>query len=113
MALLIKTCALGFVILIPTDYAVYLQLLGGIWIIQTLPAVMIGVFSQWFNSWALLIGWAVGNVAGTLMAVQAHLTPTYPLHIGPYTVPGYTAFYTLLLNLALATALTPVCNALL
>ena len=111
-ALLIKLGALAFVLFVPTDYAVYLQLLGGIWIIQTLPAVMLGAFSRWINDWALLVGWAVGTAAGTLMAVAAHLTPTYPLHVGGYTLPGYTAFYTLALNLALSVALTPLGNAL-
>ena len=41
-------------------YAIQLQLLGGIWIIQTLPAVMLGAYTRWFNRWALLVGWAVG-----------------------------------------------------
>jgi SSS family solute:Na+ symporter len=111
-ALLIKLGALAFVLFVPTDYAIYLQLLGGIWIIQTLPAVMIGAFTRWLNDWALLAGWAVGTAAGTLMAVASHLTPTYPLHIAGYTLPGYTAFYTVILNLALAAALTPLFNAL-
>ena len=112
VALLIKLGALAFVVFVPTDYAIYLQLLGGIWIIQTLPAVMIGAFTRWLNDWALLAGWAVGSGAGTMMAVATHLTPTYPLHLAGYTLPGYTAFYTVILNLALAVALTPVFNAL-
>jgi solute:Na+ symporter, SSS family len=107
-ALLIKLGALAFVVFVPTDYAVYLQLLGGIWIIQTLPAVMFGAFTRWFNPWALLTGWAVGNAAGTLMALAAHLGPTYPLHIGGFTLPGYTALFTVIINLALAVVLTPL-----
>jgi SSS family solute:Na+ symporter len=110
VALLVKVCALAFIIFVPTEYAVYLQLLGGIWIIQTLPSVMLGTFFRWFNDWALLIGWAVGSVTGTIMAVQSHLTPTFPLQLGAYSLPGYTAFYTLVLNLAVAAALTPVLN---
>ena len=31
-----------FILFVPTQYAIQLQLLGGIWIIQTLPAVMLG-----------------------------------------------------------------------
>jgi SSS family solute:Na+ symporter len=112
VALVVKVCALAFIIFVPTEYAVYLQLLGGIWIIQTLPAVMLGTFFRWFNDWALLIGWTVGSATGTLMAVQSHLTPTYPLQLGGFSMPGYTAFYTLLLNLAVAAVLTPACNGL-
>ncbi len=93
-------------------FAIYLQLLGGIWIIQTLPAVMLGVYTRWFNDWALLVGWAVGIIAGTTMAAAVNLTPTYPLALGGYTFPGYTALYTVILNLLVAVVLTPVFNAM-
>jgi len=46
------------------------------------------------------------------MAVVMHCTPTSPLVLGGFTVPGSTALYTVLLNLTCATALTPVCNAM-
>jgi hypothetical protein len=46
------------------------------------------------------------------MAVAAHLTPAYPLTLGGYTLPGYSAFYTVILNLLLAVVLTPLFNAL-
>ncbi|HEY6452607.1 MAG TPA: hypothetical protein VIX87_08410, partial [Steroidobacteraceae bacterium] len=108
VSLIVKLGALVFILFVPTHYAIELQLLGGVWIIQTLPAVMIGAYTRWFNSWALLLGWAAGTLAGTMMAVAVHLTPTYPLSLGGYTFPGYTAFYTLLLNLLVAIVLTPV-----
>jgi SSS family solute:Na+ symporter len=111
VSLVVKFGALVFILFVPTQYAVQLQLLGGIWIIQTLPPVMLGAYTRWFNSWALLIGWAVGTYAGTAMAVATKLTTTYPLHIGSYTFPGYTAVYTLLLNLLVASLLTPIFNA--
>jgi solute:Na+ symporter, SSS family len=112
VSLIVKVGALVFILEVPTQFAIQLQLLGGIWIIQTLPAVLLGAYTRWFNSWALLIGWAVGTAAGTIMAVAAHLTPAYPLTFGGYLFPGYTAFYTLVLNLLLAVVLTPVFNAL-
>ncbi len=112
VSLIVKAGALVFILFVPTQYAIYLQLLGGIWIIQTLPAVMLGAYTRWFNDWALLIGWAVGTAAGTAMAVAAHLSPTYPLAIGGYTFPGYSALYTVILNLLVVLVLTPVFNAL-
>ena len=112
VSLIVKLGALVFIIFIPTKFAIYLQLLGGIWIIQTLPAVMLGVYTRWFNDWALLVGWAVGTIAGTTMAVAVNLTPTYPLVIGGYTFPGYTALYTVILNLLIAVVFTPVFNAM-
>src|SRR6202044_2039048 len=37
VSLVVKAGALVFILFVPTQYAVQLQLLGGIWIIQTLP----------------------------------------------------------------------------
>ncbi|MGA2842544.1 MAG: sodium:solute symporter [Steroidobacteraceae bacterium] len=112
VSLIVKAGALVFILFVPTQYAIQLQLLGGIWIIQTLPAVMLGAYTRWFNSWALLIGWAVGTFAGTEMAVATKLTTTFPLVIGSYTFPGYTAVYTVILNLVVVIVLTPVFNGL-
>jgi solute:Na+ symporter, SSS family len=111
-SLVVKAGALIFILFVPTKFAIYLQLLGGIWIIQTLPALVIGAYTRWFNDWALLVGWAIGTYAGTVMAISQELKPTYPLKLGDWTLPGYTAFYTLILNLAVAALLTLVFNAL-
>lgn len=111
-SLLVKFGALVFIVFVPTQYAVYLQLLGGIWIIQILPAVMLGAYTSWFNGWALLVGWAAGTVVGTAMAVAVNLTPTYALHVAGYVFPGYAAFYTVILNIALVVVLTPLFNGL-
>ncbi|MCK9908681.1 sodium:solute symporter [Microbacteriaceae bacterium K1510] len=111
VSLIVKFGALVFIIFVPSQYAIYLQLLGGILIIQTLPAVMLGVYTRWFNDWALLIGWAIGTAAGTWMFIAANLTPNYSLVIGGFTFPGYTALYTVILNLIVAVVLTPVFNA--
>jgi len=112
VSLIVKAGALLFILFVPTQYAIQLQLLGGIWIIQTLPPVMLGAYTRWFNSWALLLGWAVGTASGTAMAIATKLTTTFPLTVGGYTFPGYTAVYTLALNLVVAVILTPVFNAM-
>ncbi len=111
-SLIVKFGALVFILFVPTQYAIQLQLLGGIWIVQTLPAVMLGAYTRWFNDWALLVGWAAGTLTGTAMAVATNLTPTFPLALGGYTFPGYTAFFTVLLNLAVASVLTPLFDAI-
>jgi SSS family solute:Na+ symporter len=46
------------------------------------------------------------------MAVVVNLTPTYPLALGGYTFPGYTALHNVILNLVLAIVLTPLFNAM-
>jgi solute:Na+ symporter, SSS family len=108
VSLVVKFGALVFVIFVPTQYAIQLQLLGGIWIIQTVPAVIIGLYTRWFDDWALLIGWLVGMATGTWMAVAVNFAAIYPLNIGGFGLPGYSALYTLILNLGVAIVLTPL-----
>ena len=112
VSLVAKLGALIFILFVPTKFAIDLQLLGGIWIIQTLPAVMLGAYTRWFNDWALLCGWAVGTIAGTAMAVASNLTPTFALTLAGHTFPGYSALYTVVLNLVIATLLTPLFKGL-
>jgi SSS family solute:Na+ symporter len=108
VSLIVKFGALAFIVFVPSKYAIYLQLLGGIWIIQTLPAVMLGVYTRWFNEWALLIGWAAGMICGTAMFVAASFSPTFALAVHGYIFPGYSALYAVIINLALTVVLTPV-----
>jgi len=111
-SLVVKFGALVFIIFVPTQYAIYLQLLGGVWIIQTLPAVIVGLYTRWFDDWALLLGWAVGIASGTWMAVAVNFGAAYPLKIAGFSMPGYTALYTVILNLIVAVVLTPVFRAI-
>ena len=110
VSLIVKFGALVFILFIPTQFAIYLQLLGGILIIQTLPAVMLGVYTRWFNDWALVIGWTVGTGAGVWMFVAANLTPNFTVTIGGHSFPGYSALYAVILNLVVTVVLTPVFN---
>ncbi len=112
VSLIVKVGALVFILMVDQQYAIQMQLLGGIWIIQTLPSVMFGLYTRWFNSWALLIGWAVGTGVGTTIAASVGFKPTWPLVIAGYGLPGYTALYTLILNIAVAAVLTLVFKAL-
>ncbi len=112
VSLVVKLGALVFILFVPTKYAIQLQLLGGIWIIQTLPAVLLGTYTRWFSDWALFIGWAVGTIAGTLMAISVNYAAAYPLSFAGYAFPGYSAFYTVVLNLVIAIVLTPLFNAM-
>ena len=112
VSLIVKFGALAFIVFVPQKFAIYLQLLGGIWIIQTLPSVMLGCYTRWFNDWALLIGWFVGIGLGTWMFIAAKLAPNYPLVIAGHGFPGYSALYTVILNLIIAAVLTPVFNGM-
>jgi SSS family solute:Na+ symporter len=110
-SLVVKFGALIFIIFLPTQYAINLQLLGGVWIIQTLPAIVIGLYTRWLHRWALIIGWAIGMLAGTAMAVSQNFGSVYPLQFLGSTIPGYAAFYALILNLVITVILTWVFNA--
>jgi SSS family solute:Na+ symporter len=110
-SLIVKVGALAFILFLPTQYAINLQLLGGVWIIETLPAVVFGLYTRWFHSTGLLLGWVVGMVAGTAMAASQNFASIYPLHLGSTTIAGYAAFYALLLNLVVAAVATIVLRA--
>src|SRR5579875_2904960 len=45
VSLIVKAGALIFILFVPTQYAIYLQLLGGVWISQTIPSVIIGLYT--------------------------------------------------------------------
>jgi len=109
---LLKFGSLIFIITIPTQQVINFQLLGGIWILQTLPAVFLGLYTNWFNRWALLIGWVVAEVLGTLMFIGAGLKAVYPLLLGSLNLTAYAAAIALVVNLVLAIVLTPVFEAI-
>jgi SSS family solute:Na+ symporter len=107
-----KLGALFFVLELQTSYAIQLQLLGGIWICQTLPAVLIGLYWR-LDPRGLLAGWAAGIGAGTWMVAELGFkSSTYPLHILGWTIPCYAAVSALALNLAVSWIVTLVLRAM-
>ena len=113
ISLVVKVGALAFIIFLPLKYAIQLQLLGGVWIIQTLPAIVIGLFSRWLHRWALVLGWLAGMVSGTWMVASLQFKGTvYPLHLNGLIIPGYAALYALVINLVVAAVFTVVFNVL-
>lgn len=113
VSLLVKFGALAFVIESPSSYAIEMQLLGGIWIAQLFPAVMMGAFLRKLHPWAVFTGWVAGMASGTYMAVAMQLKTSgvYPLHIFGQTYSMYAAIPSLLLNIGLAILLTPLFRA--
>jgi SSS family solute:Na+ symporter len=66
-SLVVKFGALLVIIAIDPQFSIDLQLIGGVVILQTLPAVVFGLYTRWFHRWALLGGWAAGLIAGLWM----------------------------------------------
>ncbi|MDG0026015.1 sodium:solute symporter [Trinickia sp. Y13] len=103
VSLIVKVGAVAFILGLPLTYAIQLQLLGGIWIIQTLPAIVLGLYTRKLDARGLLAGWAVGIGVGTWMAASLHLKGSiYAIHLGGYAIPGYAAVWSLIVNLAVA-----------
>jgi solute:Na+ symporter, SSS family len=108
-SLFVKIGALLFVILLPTEYAIDLQLLGGVWILQTLPAIVIALYTRWLHRWALLAGWLAGMVLGTGMAIDNKFKGSTHLLFG---INAYEAIWAFLLNLIVAVIGTVILRAL-
>jgi SSS family solute:Na+ symporter len=113
VSLVVKVGALAFILGLPLTYAIQLQLLGGIWIIQTLPAIVLGLYTRVLEYRGLLLGWAAGIVTGTWMAASLKLaSSTYTIHLFGMAVPGYAAVWSLVVNLVVAIVVSAVVRAM-
>jgi solute:Na+ symporter, SSS family len=110
VSLVIKAGALVFIFALPLQYALWLQLLGGVWIIQTMPAVILGLYTRFFNGWALLLGWVVGFGLGSWMVASNNFAPVYPLHIAGISFPCYVAVASLVVNIVVSFVVSLVLN---
>ena len=118
-SLVVKFGALIFVLGLDKSFAINLQLLGGIWILQTFPALVFGLYTRWFHRWALFAGWAVGMAYGTWTAYMTPNPVTGAPHFGGSTadIPllgdkGYIALTAWVMNVVVAAALTVLFRAL-
>ncbi len=110
-SLVVKAGGLIFIILLPQTYAITLQLLGGVWISQTLPAVMLGLYARLLRPSALLLGWAAGITTGTVMVAQSGFkSALFTLDLFGTAAPCYAAVAALAVNLAIAVGVSIVLN---
>jgi solute:Na+ symporter, SSS family len=116
-SLVVKLGALVFVLALSKSFAINLQLLGGVWILQTFPAIVVGLYTRWFHRWAVLAGWAAGMAYGTWTAygtaspTQSHFGS--PLAAFPGTsTKVYIAATAFLVNLLVTVVLTVVLRAM-
>ncbi len=113
-SLVMKLGALLFAIELSKTFSINLQLLGGVWIIQTFVTIVAGLYTRWFHRWALLIGWAAGMAYGT---IEAWRTPgDGQAHFGSSTAPilghiMYIGFAAFIINAVVAVVLTLIFNA--
>jgi SSS family solute:Na+ symporter len=115
VSLVVKLGALIFVLALSKTFSINLQLLGGVWILQTFPAIVIGLYTRWLHRWALLTGWAGAMVYGTIVAYNTAAPGKPGSHFGASTanVPVfnhtvYIALTAFVINLVIAGVLTVV-----
>jgi solute:Na+ symporter, SSS family len=107
-SLVVKVGALAFILFLPTQYALDLQLLGGLWILQTFPALVFGLFTRWFRAEGLLLGWAVGIGWGSWTAWSNGFKPLATIDLGGTSYVFYVGLGALALNVVVAAIATVV-----
>ncbi|MGH3025403.1 MAG: sodium:solute symporter family protein, partial [Gaiellaceae bacterium] len=104
-SLVVKFGAVGFVLGVPTDFVINFQLAGGVWILQTLPAVILAMYVGWLNREAIALGWAAGIGWGTWMLLQEGFrSSVYPIPLFGHHVGVYIALSALVANLVIVLA---------
>jgi SSS family solute:Na+ symporter len=103
VSLVVKFGALVIILFLPTKFALDLQLLGGVWILQTFPSVVFGLFFSWFRAPALLAGWLAGLVTGTSLVFLDGTKPVHTLTIGDAHYTVFTGLLALVVNIVVAT----------
>ncbi|MDQ1512566.1 MAG: solute:Na+ symporter, family, partial [Microbacteriaceae bacterium] len=116
-SLVVKGGAVLVIIAIDPQFSIDLQLIGGVIVLQTLPAIVLGLYTRWFHRWALLAGWAAGLAAGVVMLYDTPNPLTGKQHFGgaqyalsklglDTKVTIYTGVIALAANLLVATLAT-------
>jgi SSS family solute:Na+ symporter len=123
VSLLVKAGALLAVLFLNVQYALDFQLIGGIIIIQILPAVVFGLYTKWFHRWALLAGLVLGMGASLWMLwliPKAGLPKSHfggslfaLSHLGIHTnVTIWPGIIGLLVNVVVSLVMTPLLSGL-
>ena len=129
-SLVVKFGAVLFIVVIDPQYAIDLQLIGGVIILQTLPMVAIALYTRWFHIWGLLAGWVAGMGWGLVMLYGIPNPATGRQHfggsalaLGKLSIAGwhpfagsltqiYVGFVALIGNLVVAAVVTIVARQL-
>ena len=111
-SVVVNAGALAFVLAFPAQYAINLQLLGGVLILQTFPAITFGLWKRIFHHAALLSGWIVSLVVAWILLAHGNFrSPTYPLAAFGQIHDVYIGLISLTVNLAVTAVLTLTLDA--
>jgi SSS family solute:Na+ symporter len=86
-SLVVKVGAVAVIVFLDPQFSIDLQLIGGVIILQTLPAVGLGLLTRWFHRGALIAGWFAGMGLGTWMLYQIPNAATKRAHFGGSAFP--------------------------
>lgn len=108
-SVMFKFIALLFIFAISSTYSLELQLVGGIIILQTLPAIFLGMYTTKLNKYAVGTGWAAGMILGIYLLIDANFIighlPSLETTFFKFSTPFsflYIGLIALLLNLLIA-----------
>lgn len=109
-AVLMVVAGLLFAINVPFKDVVNFQLLGGVWISQTLPAVFLSLyFRRQLNGWSVFVCWLVGIITGTWMVASTGFASSlFNVPLLSISIPSYIALVAVIPNIVVAFALTPL-----
>ncbi|GIE84698.1 monocarboxylate uptake permease MctP [Actinoplanes regularis] len=116
-SLVVKIGAVAFIVFLDPQFSIDLQLIGGVIILQTAPAVILGLYTRWLHRGALIAGWAVGMALAFWMLWQIPNAATGRKHFGGSAFPLsefgfdtkktiYVGFVVVLVNLVVAVLVT-------
>ncbi|MGI8418566.1 MAG: sodium:solute symporter, partial [Nakamurella sp.] len=128
-SLVVKLGAVAFILFINPQFSIDLQLIGGVIILHTLPAVALTLYTRWLHSWALIAGWVVGMAWAIILLYGIPNPANGKLHFGgsaltlgklslfgwhPFgasTLQIYVGFVVLIANLLVTVIVTIVLRA--
>ncbi|TDB77036.1 monocarboxylate uptake permease MctP [Micromonospora sp. KC723] len=116
-SLVVKVGAVACIVFLDPQFSIDLQLIGGVIILQTLPAVALGLYTRWLHRGALVTGWVAGMGLGMWMLYQIPNAATGRKHFGGSAFPLadfgfdtkktiYVGIVAVLVNLAVAALVT-------
>ncbi|MDW5322868.1 monocarboxylate uptake permease MctP [Plantactinospora sp. KLBMP9567] len=86
-SLVVKIGAVACIVFLDPQFSIDLQLIGGVIILQTLPAVALGLYTRWFHRGALVAGWIAGMGLGMWMLYQIPNPASKRAHFGGSAFP--------------------------
>ncbi|MEU4216497.1 monocarboxylate uptake permease MctP [Actinoplanes sp. NPDC026623] len=122
-SLVVKIGAVAFIIFLDPQFSIDLQLIGGVIILQTAPAVALGLYTRWLHRGGLVAGWIAGMCLGFWMLYQIPNASTHKEHFGGSAFPLskfgfdtpktiYVGFVAVAVNLLIVVIVTLILRAM-